>query len=953
MDQSSLNLPSESKNTGPVECLGKTFASEEARREHFLALLTEKLKDPEFRKIEGFPIGKDEDILALSDPPYYTACPNPWLADFVKCYGTPYDSKKTYHREPFAADVSEGKNHPIYNAHSYHTKVPHRAIMRYILHYTEPGDLVFDGFCGTGMTGVAAQLCGDRKEVQELGYRVLEDGTILNEEGKAFSKLGARRAVLNDLSPAATFIAANYNLPVDGEAFEEAATQLLKELRDEIGWMYETRHTDGTTRMIDYTVWSEVYTCPECGGELTFTDEALDEETKKVRDEFPCPHCTATLTKRRVERVFESVPDPMLGTIWKRVKFKPCLIQYRVGKTKCEKVPDADDLAVLKKIEAMSWPQTIPANEWPIKEMYHGSRIAPKGFTHTHHFFLDRAAIAIGKLWGLVMQKPEIRLRSMLLFFVEQAVLGLSRMNRYSPSHFSQVNRMLSGVYYIAAQHSECSPWYNLDGKLSRITKAFLKHWGCLGNVAVSTDSADSPAVPVESLDYVFTDPPFGANIPYADLNLVIESWHKVKTRTTTEAIIDKPKGKDLPEYQQLMLQCFQRYYAALKPGRWITVEFSNSHAAVWNAIQSTLEQAGFVVANVAALDKQQHTFRAVTSPTAWTEDLIISAYKPNDGLEARFSKSSHTVQGVWEFLTTHLKNLPITKAKGGALEFITEREPRNLYARLVIFYLVKGLPIPLSASEFQAEIPDKFPQRDGMVFLPQQVAEYDKMRLKVERIGQMVIFVEDEKSAADWLYSYLKDRPSTYQEFSQEFMKQLNASWKKWEKKPDLNGLLQLHFLRYDGTLEVPSQIHAYLSTQFKDLRNLSKDHPQLRAKAKDRWYVPDPKNLIQVEELRNKRLLEEFWNYLPDGYRPAVLSASQGESLPGLAQPRPKIPRSKKLKEVRTEAVRVGFKHCYQAKDYGTILAVAEMLPESILNEDEQLQMLYDNAAMRSGES
>jgi hypothetical protein len=86
--------------------------------------------DPEFRNIEGFPIGLDEDILALSDPPYYTACPNPFIADFIQHCGKPYDPNKPYSREPFAADVSEGKNDPIYNAHSYHTKVPHKAIMR-------------------------------------------------------------------------------------------------------------------------------------------------------------------------------------------------------------------------------------------------------------------------------------------------------------------------------------------------------------------------------------------------------------------------------------------------------------------------------------------------------------------------------------------------------------------------------------------------------------------------------------------------------------------------------------------------------------------------------------------------------------------------------------------------------------------------------------------------------
>ncbi|MBP9676776.1 MAG: hypothetical protein KBD67_08570, partial [Anaerolineaceae bacterium] len=159
---------------------------DQAKREEYRRRLAEYLKDPAFRAIEGFPIGTDEDILALSDPPFYTACPNPFLPEILSQWqqerkeirqklGLKDDS---YQREPFAADVSEGKNDPIYNAHSYHTKVPHKAIMRYILHYTDPGDIVFDGFCGTGMTGVAAQLCGDKKTVESLGYRVDENGVI-------------------------------------------------------------------------------------------------------------------------------------------------------------------------------------------------------------------------------------------------------------------------------------------------------------------------------------------------------------------------------------------------------------------------------------------------------------------------------------------------------------------------------------------------------------------------------------------------------------------------------------------------------------------------------------------------------------------------------------------------------------------------------------------------------
>ena len=128
--------------SGPVECLGQTFPNDEARREHFSKLLAEKLKDPEFRKIEGFPKGTDEDILAMSDPPYYTACPNPFMNEFVHQHGKPYDSRGMYSREPMAIDVSVGKTDPLYKAHSYHTKVPHLAIVPSILHYTEPGDIV-------------------------------------------------------------------------------------------------------------------------------------------------------------------------------------------------------------------------------------------------------------------------------------------------------------------------------------------------------------------------------------------------------------------------------------------------------------------------------------------------------------------------------------------------------------------------------------------------------------------------------------------------------------------------------------------------------------------------------------------------------------------------------------------------------------------------------------------
>ena len=915
---------------GPVECLGQSFPSDDARRAHFLALLADKLKDPAFRKQEGFPQGTDEAILAMSDPPYYTACPNPWLAEFVAHYGKPYDPAVKYSREPLAIDVSVGKTDAIYKAHSYHTKVPHLAIVPSILHYTQPGDVVLDGFSGSGMTGVAAQWCG----TAPASYR-FELEQAWKKEGRAAPKWGARRAVLNDLSPAATFIGANYNIPFNVDAFAKAGKQLLKEVEQDIGWMYETLHSDGKTKgRIEYTVWSEVFSCPECAGEVNFLDEALDEESKRVKDEFPCPHCNAGLTKKKLERLYVTKLDSVTGNTLQASKRVPSLISYRIGKTRYEKKPDVADLALLQKIDALPLPSVVPIVPFPFADMWEAPRMRDKGITHTHHMFLPRAAQAMGKLWEKALANTDARIRAFLIFMVEQAITGLSVLNRYQPIQQgrpggSQVNRQLTGVYYVGAQHSECTPWYNLSGKFERLVKAFSEFKVELGNAALNTGTAARLPLPDGCIDYVFTDPPFGENIPYAELNFLVEAWHGVMTQAKLDAIVDRAKEnraaqKSVDDYRRLMADCFKEYFRVLKPGRWMTVVFSNTQAAVWNGLQTAMQEAGFVVANVSALDKQQGSFKAVTTAVAVKQDLVISAYKPNGGLEERFAERGATPESAWDFVQTHLKQLPVVKVRGGELEFVAERDPRILFDRMVAWFVRHSAPVPLSSQEFQDGLRARFPDRDGMVFLPEQVTEYDKKRAQTAQAPQMELFVSDERSAIDWAADYLKARPSTYQDIHPEFIKQLGAGWKKHETRPELSALLEANFLRFEGAGEVPSQIHRYLSTNYHDLRGLEKNDPRLIAKAQDRWYVPDPNKAQDLEKKREKALLKEFEQY--------------------------KTFTGRKIKESRLEVLRAGFRDAWASKDYATILRVADKLPEATLQEDEKLLTLYDMALTRS---
>lgn len=916
----------------PVKCLGKTFPDEKARRDYFIEELRKKLQDPEFRKIEGFPIGSDEDILALSDPPYYTACPNPWIADFVAEWEAEKPQKPPdyrYHRKPFAADVSEGKNDPIYNAHSYHTKVPHKAVMRYILHYTEPGDIVFDGFCGSGMTGVAAQMCGDKKTVESLGYKVEEDGKVLQEEiddkGKKvwlpFSKLGPRRAVLNDLSPAATFIAYNYNTPIDANTFEKEARRILREVEDECGWMYETFHTDGKTKgKINYTVWSDVFVCPNCSGEVVFWDVAVDKEAGKVKDVFPCPHCIVELTKKKMERAWISKHDPAIDKIIKQIKQVPTLINYNIGKRRSNKSIDRWDLDLIERINHGKIPYWYPKDR-----MVNGSesrRNDPLGITNVHHFFSKKS------LWILSAFQNKINNCKHIHGLFQSLLVNNSKMGRYGKRTGN-----VSGTLYIPSLIKELNVIKYCERKIYG-PKGVLLPIKNLSNVILQrytstmTVSSNAQLFRDNSADYLFIDPPFGENLMYSELNYIWESFLKVWTNSTPEAIKNNSQKKGINEYRQLMYECFKIAYRILKPGRWMTVEFSNTQSSVWNSIQTALTEAGFIVANVSSLDKQQGSFKAVTTPTAVKQDLVISAYKPNDGFEERFDnlydKEDRSLDAVWEFVRNHLKYLPVVKKIGDRLEIIPDREPRIIYDRLVAFYVRKGYLVSISSAVFQKELLHRFIERDSMIFLPDQIAEYDSQKLiSGIELKQEELFVHDESTAIQWLRRLLKEKPGKFSDINPFFMKQLGG-WSKNEKQLDLRELLNQNFICYDGKGKVPEQIHSYLSTNWKELRNLSKNDANLIAKAKDRWYVPDPNKAADLEKLRERSLLKEFETYKST---------------------------DKKMRVFRLEAVRAGFKKAWQEKDYKTIIFIAEKIPSNVLEEDPKLLMWYDQAITRIG--
>ena len=191
-------------------------------------------------------------------------------------------------------------------------------------------------------------------------------------------------------------------------------------------------------------------------------------------------------------------------------------------------------------------------------------------------------------------------------------------------------------------------------------------------------------------------------------------------------------------------------------------------------------------------------------------------------------------------------------------LQTVHERDPRILYDQVVSYYVRKGMMVPISSQEFQMGLQNKFIVRDGMCFLPEQVELYDKKRIThLKGSENLSLFVSDEASAIQWLRQLIKAKPQTFADINPQFMQQLGG-WSKNEAQLDLRELLSQNYLCYDGKGSVPEQIHAYLSTNWKEMRNLPKENLALVAKARDRWYVPDPNKAGDLEKIREKALLK-----------------------------------------------------------------------------------------------
>lgn len=589
-------------------------------------------------------------------PPLYYPTPNPHLDDLVQL-----DSSSKEIKLPYSSNISAGKNTYVYDAHTYHTKVPPQGIKLLIDYYTRPGDVVLDPFCGSGMTGIAA----------------LETG---------------RQVILSDLSPAATFIAYNLATPIDPAEYDNAIKAVLFKARELERKLYATHcRVCGLSIPMLYMVWSFGMKCLKCEREFLLWDVARDERARpresKIKKEFDCPHCGTLLDKKKL----------------KRTRRYPVQVGYRCcNKGLQERTDPLDnyDLALLESIEKAGLPKELwyPTTEFP--DGFNTRQPIAAGITSIDKAYTTRALYSMAFLWDVASRWTNEEVRPKLLFTITSLY---QRVTLFSEFRFWGGSSNTAN-YNVPAIANEQNVFKTFERKAKTISLYFRSaQLHVKRKLRVSTQSAcHLPQLSSGSIDYIFTDPPFGSNINYSEMNLLWESWLGLRTNITEEAIINKVQGKSVAEYEELLRRAFVEMRRVLKNKGWLTVVFHNSAAQVWSALQRAITGAGFDIIGTQTFDKEHDTFKQFVADNAVGYDLVLHCRKSK--------KAKITKQRGEDLARDHAVAFIREQLKNSAIDYTVrylhvaredEFDFRKIYAEWLAKSLTESL-ISLSFAEFR-----------------------------------------------------------------------------------------------------------------------------------------------------------------------------------------------------------------------------------------------------------
>jgi predicted RNA methylase len=389
-----------------------------------------------------------------------------------------------------------------------------------------------------------------------------------------------------------------------------------------------------------------------------------------------------------VQRVTAQQSDPVLGGKRKLRQREPVWVYGTSGGKNWSRAATRQDVLTAKRALKEPVPGSVPNVAIPWGDLYRSGYHT--GITHLHHFYTMRNLVVFGRLWDRTFAYEGAlgdALRFWLLSYNASHATIMTRVVAKAGQDDLVVTSGQPGVLYVSGLPVEKNLFSGLRRKMKTIADAFAITHGLKGKVQVVQASSADLDLPTSSIDYVFTDPPFGGNIPYAEVNFINEAWLGHYTDRKGEAIVSPAQGKCLADYQQLLAASLGEARRVLKDEGQATLVFHSATAGVWNALQSAYSEAGFSVKHAGILDKTQGSFKQVTTSGAVKGDPVLL-------LEKAGPAPRNEALDVW---TIADQLLQISTSASDP----KEQTPERLYSRLIAYYLTRNQIVPLDADAF------------------------------------------------------------------------------------------------------------------------------------------------------------------------------------------------------------------------------------------------------------
>lgn len=530
-------------------------------------------------------------------------------------------------------ELAVKRSDPVYNAHAYLTKVPYSAIIPFIDALTRPGDKVLDVFAGSGMTGVAANMAG-------------------------------RHAELRDISVLGRHIGSNYLRLLDADQIREAGAAVVAAATKRVGEVYASRCADcDQIGALSKTVWSFQYECSFCRQPVTYY-EAF-KASGWVKKAMNCPACGGHFQTRGAKRIAEV---PVLDYV-------RCACSAKIREQ-----PHGRPLVPVC-LDGLEYPDVEIGAD---RQMYQASALKKHGLLTTSAFFSDRNLAVLAALHAAIANLDDSETHQKLMFAFTAILTRASKRYQWHPKRpLNAANQN----YYIAPVFYEWNIYELFERKVGASIRSdqFIRDQrrirGVAGHPAVkyAIGSAEALDLPAGSMDYVFTDPPFGSQIFYSDMNLFQEAWLGDFTDDAREAVVDRSGDgaakRSVARYEQLIVDALGECHRVLKDCGWLSLVFSNSNGEMWSLVQRAIHAAGFILEHVTRLDKGQRSVKGLASgfESIVTSDLILTMRKATESDTATLADAGESA---------------LLEAIDEALEQGGDLSPTKIYLFVITKYL-------------------------------------------------------------------------------------------------------------------------------------------------------------------------------------------------------------------------------------------------------------------------